>query len=89
MPDDPIKRCNAVALMLTMAQSKGWNINKLKMTGSEAFKSEVKQQIAMINHEKNRLILAEQQDQKAEKASIAPKSQSVSPVKPKLNAIDQ
>ena len=89
IPDDPIKRCNAVALMLAMAQSKGWNINTLKMTGSEAFKSEVKQQIAMINHEKNRLILAEQQDQQVEKPSIAPKPQSLSPIKPKLNAIDQ
>ena len=50
IPDDPETRGKAVALALSIAQAKGWNLKKMTITGSDAFIKETKQQIAEIYH---------------------------------------
>jgi hypothetical protein len=47
-PDDPEKRKKAVTLALSIAQAKGWDLKKMKITGSDAFKKETIRQIAEI-----------------------------------------
>ncbi|BCG62918.1 MAG: hypothetical protein methR_P0589 [Methyloprofundus sp.] len=82
MPGDPKKRRNAIALMLAMAQAKGWDMNTLKANGSDLFKQEVQRQIRKFNREPKQLSAEEQK-------LIAKPSTPEAQAKAKLNAIDQ
>ncbi len=48
IPDDPETRRKAVTLALSIAQTKGWDLKKMKITGSAAFIKETNQQISEI-----------------------------------------
>ncbi|MCF7971158.1 MAG: hypothetical protein K9L22_08360 [Methylococcaceae bacterium] len=56
IPDNPDARKKVVRLMLAMAKAKGWDINTLKVTGSDTFKKEVAIQIKLSQQEKNTLL---------------------------------
>jgi len=45
IPDDPEKRRRAVSLALSIAQDKGWDLQAMNITGSEAFRKETQRQI--------------------------------------------
>lgn len=47
-PKDPEKRKEAIALALSIAQNKGWDLGTMKITGSKEFIKETKRQIAEI-----------------------------------------
>ncbi len=47
-PKDPEKRKEAIALALSIAQNKGWDLGTMKITGSQEFVKETKRQIAEI-----------------------------------------
>ncbi|MCP3965942.1 MAG: hypothetical protein GY718_06235, partial [Lentisphaerae bacterium] len=48
LPEDPEKRRKAIALALSIAQKKGWDLKTMKINGSESFKKETQRQIAEI-----------------------------------------
>jgi hypothetical protein len=48
IPDDPDARAKTVRLMLEMAQSKGWDLRTLNVTGDVEFKTEVETQIKAL-----------------------------------------
>jgi len=59
IPDDIDKRRKAVRLMLEMAKAKGWILKNLVLTGSDAFKDEVREQVRLLNEEKRNLVLTD------------------------------
>lgn len=52
LPNDSKKRKQAVALALSIAQDKGWDLKAISVTGSIGFRTEIKRQIDQIIEEK-------------------------------------
>ena len=86
IPNDPEKRKKAVALALSIAQDKGWNLKAMSVTGSIEFRAEVKRQIDQIMTERR----SEKDSKPAAKPSVtaAPKAPKETPKTP-LNAVGQ
>lgn len=83
IPDDADKRREAVRLMLEMAKAKGWKLESLVLTGGDAFKDEVREQVRLLNEEKRNLVLTD-----AEALMVKPAESALKQPVSTLNVVD-
>jgi len=79
LPGDPEKRRKAIALALSIAQDKGWNLRTMEVSGSIEFRAEVKRQIDELT--------VDEPGQTAPELKPEPKPKPAP--QPPLNGVDQ
>jgi hypothetical protein len=83
IPNDPEKRRKAVALALSIAQDKGWDLETMSVTGSIEFRAEVKRQIDGIMKKRG----SKKDNKTVQKPSVTRKPKEK--LKTPLNAVGQ